>query len=1166
MAGPERPSMPVFYDQERRRWYWIVRLGAAVALAGLLALVCFALSVLSLPLLPHNSLPRVREAADQGNVDPNAADRQAARRGFAARRTQRKLARLALRERRERDAALLRIRRMRAAEERNPALARRPNTVVGFYVNWEETSLTSLRAHVDSLTHLSPEWLHLTRDGRSFTDARTDEDRNEVEPLTHAHGVAIIPVINNYLSRKGSDVGEGWGSQTIHRLLSSRDGGRSFARSLRNFVVRQHWQGIDLDFEQVAEPDRDLLTEFVRVVAAEFHRSGLVVAQCVSVEDPAFDLVQIGRTVDLVIPMVYDEHSPGDEAGAGPIAGIPWTRKVMAEVFRQVPASKVVAGFGTYAYDWEQGDLKAETMTFQAATIQAKESRDPDDPSVAAIHMDPQSLNPNYWYLDDDGKRHTVWLLDAASAYNQWRVADGYHARGVALWYLGAEDPDVWSVLGRDVLGTDVGPAIDGGILNVIRYGGQAEVDFEGDGELLDVIATPSAGRRVLHRSPASGMIVADTYLEYPSAYVVRRYGYRPKQIALTFDDGPDPQYTPAILDILKREGVPATFFVIGKQAEEHPDLVARIWNEGHGIGNHSYTHPNLARTGQDRTLLEIAATQRIIEAITGHTTTLFRPPYAIDVEPRTGDDLRAVMLASERNFLALGEKIDPQDWRLTQPAPGGTLKPRSVSDIVESVWKDRDAGSVLLLHDGGGDRSKTIAALPRIIERLKANGYTFVTVSALSGLPRNKLFPPVSGREQILVGVDRWVFEISYITQRTLVLLFTLSIVLGVSRQFLLAALALIQKRREVQRDKAASASAYTPSVSVVIAAYNEEKVIVQTVQAVLASDYPEFQVIVIDDGSSDDTSGAVKRAFGDDPRVVCVRQPNAGKAAALTNGLALSTGEIIVALDADTLFAPTAIRSLARHFRDPKVGAVAGNVRVGNPTNILTRWQALEYITSQNFDRRAYDLLNCITVVPGAVGAWRKAAIESVGGYSDDTLAEDTDLTWRIRIGGWRVLNDSAAYAYTEVPESVKTLARQRFRWSFGTLQCLWKHRGAMFRHGLFGWFALPSLWLYQIVFTAISPIMDATVVWALVAGNVGHVLFYYVLMLLAEMAGAALAVHMDHADRRLLPWLLLQRFVYRQVMYFVVLKSLWYAIRGAGVGWRKIERTGTARLSGA
>ncbi|HLK57844.1 MAG TPA: glycosyltransferase, partial [Chthonomonadaceae bacterium] len=404
------------------------------------------------------------------------------------------------------------------------------------------------------------------------------------------------------------------------------------------------------------------------------------------------------------------------------------------------------------------------------------------------------------------------------------------------------------------------------------------------------------------------------------------------------------------------------------------------------------------------------------------------------------------------------------------------------------------------------------------------------------------------------------YTFEVTYLVQITLATLFTLSILLGVSRVAIFVVLALIQRFRERKR---VFPVGYTPSVSVIIAAYNEEKVIERTVQALLSSDYPNLEVLVVDDGSRDRTSEVVAEKFGSEPRVRAFRKENGGKATALNRGIVAARGDIIISLDADTLFEPTTISRLVRHFADPKVGAVSGNVRVGNTRNIWTRWQSLEYITSQNFDRRGYDLLNCITVVPGAVGALRREAVLAVGGYTHDTLAEDTDLTWKLRRAGWRIVNDSSAMAYTEAPETLRNLAKQRFRWAYGTLQCLWKHRVALGQHGAFGWIALPSLWLYQILFPAISPFMDVAMIYSVFMGNFWQFAQYFLLMSGIELAAATIAMIMDRGNWRLLPWLLLQRFVYRQLMYYVILKSLLAAIRGGAVGWGKLERTGTARI---
>jgi peptidoglycan-N-acetylglucosamine deacetylase len=351
---------------------------------------------------------------------------------------------------------------------------------------------------------------------------------------------------------------------------------------------------------------------------------------------------------------------------------------------------------------------------------------------------------------------------------------------------------------------------------------------------------------------------------------------------------------------------------------------------------------------------------------------------------------------------------------------------------------------------------------------------------------------------------------------------------------------------------------------------------VIGRTIRSLLASDYPRFEVIVVDDGSPDRTSEVVSEQFGGEPRVRLFTKANGGKAEALNFGLREARGEIIVALDADTLFPPQTVGALARHFADPRVGAVAGNAKVGNRVNLVTRWQALEYVTAQNLDRRAFAALDCITVVPGAVGAWRRALIESAGDFASDTLAEDQDLTLKVRRMGYRIEYEEDAVAWTEAPDTVRGLAKQRFRWSFGTLQCMWKHRDALLRHGALGFVALPNVWVFQILFPLLSPAMDLMFLWALASAalerlehpagyaitGLGQVLFYYALFLFVDWLAAAFAFALERKEQwSLLWWLFLQRFCYRQVMYYVVARSALTALSGALVGWGKLERKATA-----
>jgi cellulose synthase/poly-beta-1,6-N-acetylglucosamine synthase-like glycosyltransferase len=363
---------------------------------------------------------------------------------------------------------------------------------------------------------------------------------------------------------------------------------------------------------------------------------------------------------------------------------------------------------------------------------------------------------------------------------------------------------------------------------------------------------------------------------------------------------------------------------------------------------------------------------------------------------------------------------------------------------------------------------------------------------------------------------------------------------------------------------------------VSILIPAFNEEDVIVQTVTSALASDYPAMEIIVVNDGSFDRTGDLLEQHFGASPKVRILHQQNRGKSAALSRALAEVTSPIVVTIDADTSIQPDAVRKLVRDFSDPRVGAVAGNVKVGNRTRWLTRWQALEYITSQNLEKRAFDLLNCIPVVPGAVGAWRVEAIRATGGFSNDTVAEDTDLTIAIRRAGWRITYDEEAIGYTQAPETADALIKQRFRWTFGTLQSVWKHRDTLGRkrYGTLGWIALPNVFLFQFLLPLFSPIIDllftiSVVLWGLgqirgtqlpilwTAQDVERSLVFFIGFMLIDLLTCVIAFALEkHEDWSLLLPLVLQRFYYRQMMYIVLFRALTQAVKGRPVGWRGVE----------
>jgi peptidoglycan-N-acetylglucosamine deacetylase len=1012
---------------------------------------------------------------------------------------------------------------------------------IAFHAPWDDGSIASLRRHVDEIDWLVPGWMSIT--GPRHTVIQFPDAAGKAIISAAAHRPRLLPMIQN--ARDGEWDGAGMASL----LASPRLRTLALAR-IDAMLTANQAGGVFFDFEDLPASAMADYRRFLAEAHDRFSGRGMIVALAVPVGNDDWDLPAFAKVADRLFLMAYDEHYQGGDPG--PIASQRWFVDQVVRSSRGIPRDKLVIAFGNYAYDWVKDDV-TDAPSVEQAWLNAHDS------DVLPIY-DPASGGSHFAY-EESGRHHDVWLLDAASAYAQlkWLHANGLDA--LALWRLGSEDPSLWRLFGR--AHRTLPPP---GAIEAIPAG--TNVDIEGTGEILRIGATPITGLRRVSTA-RDGSISGVTFQRLPLPYQIQRTGYRPKLVALTFDDGPDRHWTPRILDILKAAHVPATFFMVGENGLTERSLLQREVAEGHEVGSHTYTHPNLATATARETTLELNANQRLFQAFTGRSLRLFRAPYFGDAEPTTADEILPAEQAQRLGYVSVGLHVDPDDWK----RPGADEIVRRTIDQVEEGDADRSA-NVVLLHDSGGDRAQTVAALPIIIRELRARGYTFVPVSTLAGLSRDAVMPPISKSDRFAARVDLGLFTALGDMQTLLGWLFAVTITLGISRALLLSGLALWQARREART----VFPALDPDcfVTVLIPAFNEERVIERSVRRVLESRDVRIEVIVIDDGSRDRTSEIVRETFADEPRVRLLTLQNGGKARALNQGLTLANGEIVVALDADTQFEPATIARLARWFVDPKLGAVAGNAKVGNRVNLVTRWQALEYITAQNLERRALARLDAITVVPGAVGAWRKAVILEAGGYPADTLAEDQDLTIAIQRLGWKVHYDQYAVALTEAPESFHALAKQRFRWAFGTLQCLWKHGGviAAGRPKGLARVGLPQAILFQILFAAVSPIIDLALIvsivgtwltvrahgWAQTSGDLEKMLTYWLAFTAIDLLAGVIAFALERRERWRLLWLLVpQRIGYRQVMYYVVLKALGAAIRGVVVGWGKLERSG-------
>ena len=622
------------------------------------------------------------------------------------------------------------------------------------------------------------------------------------------------------------------------------------------------------------------------------------------------------------------------------------------------------------------------------------------------------------------------------------------------------------------------------------------------------------------------------------------------RRAALTFDDGPDPTWTPRIARELRRLHVPATFFVVGSHVVAHPGLVRKVWDEGFELGNHTFTHANVFGVSARLRDLEVDATENAVAGAVGVRPRLFRPPYSSMPAAITREEEAVLRSIAGDGYVVVLSNRDGRDWE-----PG-----RSAAAIARSAVEGR-GGRVVLLHDGGGNRSRTLAAVPRIVRALRADGYRFVTVSQLLGVRRSAVdFPTTAGerlRGRLLIAAltaARW------ITLALTILLVPVAVLILLRTAFVVA----LAHRHARRRGVLPTGAGHTPPVSIVVPAFNEAVVIERTVRSFAAADYPELEVVVVDDGSEDGTGDLVERLQLHGVRVI--RQPNGGKAAALNRGIAAARNEVIVMVDADTVFEPDSVRRVVAPLAARQVGAVSGNTKVGNRDGLIGRWQHIEYVIGFNLDRRLFDVLRCMPTVPGAIGAFRREALAAVGEVPGDTLAEDTDLTLAIGRAGWEVVYAEEARAWTEAPATLGALWRQRYRWSFGTLQAVWKHKAAVGRRdeGRIGRRAIPYLLLFQLLLPALAPVVDLFALYGLVFLDPLPVLAYWVGFNLVQLAQAWYAFRLDGESPRPLWALPLQQFVYRQLMYLVVIESIISAIRGTRLRWQHIERTGDIEVA--
>jgi cellulose synthase/poly-beta-1,6-N-acetylglucosamine synthase-like glycosyltransferase/peptidoglycan/xylan/chitin deacetylase (PgdA/CDA1 family)/spore germination protein YaaH len=1153
---------PVFYDPKRGRWKRLRRLldVAGILISAVIVVFIYNATREPLPklLLPFEKRPYHTLKEPYRGLKATEKEKALEKRNLLSRRS----------HRRTKVAPSL------------VALNTDEGIRAAFYVPWDAASFSSLREYARQIDLLYPEWLHvLTPDGHlQVVDSETNRffdlmQGGTVRPVDYKvmpflksedTGTEVFPLVNNFDGTEWIDISE---------FLNNPNARASFRQQIDTFLASDKYRGLMVDFEDFPKKAQPSFVSLLNELATDLHSKGMKLYVSAPSRNSDFDYHGVGQAADGVVLMNYDQHYAGGGGAAGPVAAQDWFTNNLSQAKKLIPIDKLICAIANYGYDWVQkpnrGKLPADehdiNVTVQDAWLAARDSE-------ADVNFDDDSMNPHVTYLDEHNLQHDIWFLDGVTALNQMRAGRQLGVRTFALWRLGSEDRSLWRIW--DFPMDTAAPSK----LAIVPPG--QDVDLVGSGEILNVEATPGNGERKMSIDNPAGLITDETMDTLPEPYRVSRYGSSPNQVAITFDDGPDPDWTPRILDVLKREHAPATFFLIGNQADRFASITSRIYKEGHEIGNHTFTHPDISDLSNTMVELELNLTESLFASRLGIRTHLFRPPYSIDAEPDTEDEVRPLEVTERLGYFTIGDKIDPDDWRGNRS--GEQIANFVLQHLPPCKPNDISCGNIILLHDGGGNRRETVRALPLIIEGARAKGIQIVSVSDLWHKTRAEVMPPI-GRNELwsawLTWVGFWMYGAGL---RIIAFIFFIGDLLMTGRLLFIGAFAIIDRLRR-QRFGNDLTEAYRPRVTVLIPAYNEEKVIERTIRAALRSSYHNLRVIVIDDGSKDKTLEVARTCFPREQasgRLLVLTKPNSGKAEALNFGLLYvhEDEEIFVGIDADTVIAKDAVALLVTHFLNPKVGAVAGNAKVGNRVNLWTRWQALEYITSQNFERRALNVLGAVSVVPGAIGAWRVSAVREAGAYHTDTVAEDADLTMALLRNGYRVEYEDRALAYTEAPINANGLMRQRFRWSFGILQAVYKHRGVFARKGALGWVALPNIVVFQILLPLVSPFIDIMftvgALWYFVQkhfhpgstdpASFQRLVIFFAAFLIIDFITSAIAFALERRtpDTREDPWLLsqvwLQRFAYRQLFSLVLFKTIKRAITGESFSWDKLERT--------
>lgn len=997
-----------------------------------------------------------------------------------------------------------------------------------------ENAFLPLLRNCNQIDVILPEWFEIT--GADLGVKQTDIDAEMLVALKtvraeRLENTEVWPVVSLATDLSAGDFLSGLTVASKRAALV--DGLVDATRAMKA-------EGICLRLRDVKSSDSAQIQMFTAEFAARMRAEKLQTCLVASLSDQLWTAENIVSDFGKVIVTAYQE--PWIGALPQPLAALDWFREQVIALQADVPADKLVVAVGGHAVDWVSGRSVPERISIAEAMFRISEAN-------AAIDYAPRAKNSYATFFDRTGNRHQIWMLDAASVHNNLAVMQELGINQLAITSLGEEEPALWDVVRGDLFAAQA--------YSFGSPGFPDEVAFAGEGAFYRFKAPSRPGRRLWRLDEAGKFIDSVVFETIPRPALMERYGDRnPKQIALTFDDGPDAVATSQIMDALKSLNAPATFFVVGKAALSAPHLLTRAVEEGHLVGSHSFSHPRMEELSPFMARTELSANKSLVEGVIGRSPLIYRPPYIRGPGPLNEIEALGFAVLEEEGYFVAGSDVVPTDW-------DGT----SATEIVRQVIKglETTGGNVIVLHDGRSTGMHTAEAVRLLVPELRARGYEIVGLPSLLGITTAAAMPVITTSSSMFKGVSVTLITLAIALLTTL---FWTCIIASIIRA---AVYLLLSSRRDPRYP---ASFLHHRSVTVLVPAYNEEVVIVPTIRSILASDYPDLSVVVIDDGSSDNTLAILHATFRDHPKVKILTQPNQGKWKALNLAFHSIDTEIAVCVDADTRIAPNAISELVEPFADSKVAAVAGTVVVANATNLLTRFQSIEYITAQQVGRRAQEHLNGILVVPGALGAWRVEAVRDAGLFSNETLTEDADLTIWLRRGGYRIAYAENARSYTEAPREIRSLLKQRLRWSFGNLQTLWKHRNALFELGPKKSFSIIDMQFFGYVLPVLSPILDLLFLYFLSgifldwyhgtgSGEIemSHLAtFGIALVQVMDFVTAWIAHRREGASKWRLFYLVpLMNLLYRPLLYITVYRAIWVAVSGRTARWNKLRRLG-------